>query len=123
IFDKSERPLLNALFTLAGVIYAVLPFALLHELVASSDADGFVFHPFVLFGIILLIWSNDTFAYLGGSIFGKNKMIERVSPGKTWEGTLIGVLLSFGSSFIIKSFFPESQNNFWLLAGIMVPVF
>lgn len=124
LFSKQQQPIKNAFFTLGGLLYAVLPFALLNNLVIVNQANNneFQFFPKVLLGIIFLIWSNDTFAYLGGSLFGKHKMIERVSPGKTWEGTIFGVLVSFGISFLIQRYFIQTQNNIWLILGILVPI-
>jgi phosphatidate cytidylyltransferase len=122
VFDKHERPFSNALFTIGGIIYAVLPFALAHDLVSRNERNLLLFDPWILMGIIVLIWSNDTFAYLGGSFFGKHKMIERVSPGKTWEGTVIGILISFGLSFFIQPLLKSGTQQFWLFAGLIVPI-
>lgn len=121
LFHKREDPIPNALYTIAGLIYAVLPFGLLHTVVSGQEAAG-GYSPDLLFGVILLIWSNDTFAYLGGSILGKHKMIERVSPGKTWEGTIFGVLMTIGSGYIIARFFLDQEVWKWLVLGILVPV-
>lgn len=123
LFSKKENSIRNSVFTIAGVLYSVLPFALLNELVLIKGASfENPFNPMILLGIILLIWSNDTFAYLGGSLLGKNKMIERVSPGKTWEGTAIGVLVTFGLSFLFNMLIYPLQSNLWLILGIAVPV-
>ena len=124
LFNKRENPVMNALYTLMGLVYAVLPFALLHSLVVVelNEVSMVEYHPLVLLGIIFLIWSNDTFAYLGGSLFGKNKMIPRISPGKTWEGTIFGVIVSFGISFLIKNYLVKSQTNLWLVLGVLVPI-
>ena len=125
VFSKKSNPFTNALYTITGILYSVMPFALLHELVFLNGSlqQSSTFLPNILLGIILLIWCNDTFAYLGGSIFGKHKMIERVSPGKTWEGTVIGVLAGFGGSFIIAAYEPDIKPLFWLMTGIVVPIF
>jgi phosphatidate cytidylyltransferase len=122
VFDKSEHPFSNAIYTCAGSLYAVLPFALLHELVAHKMTLNFNFEPRYLIGVILLIWSNDTFAYLGGSLIGKNKMIPRVSPGKTWEGTIAGVIITFALSFLVAPLLSLPSSSFWLYAGATVPV-
>lgn len=53
-------------------------------------------HPSTVLAFLILIWASDTFAYLGGSIFGKHKLCERVSPGKTWEGFIISLVLTIG---------------------------
>jgi phosphatidate cytidylyltransferase len=123
VFSGRPNPFSSAIFTTFGIVYAVLPFALIHEIVfVVNEAGEQVFFPHTLLGIILLIWTNDTFAYLGGSVFGRHKMIERVSPGKTWEGTLIGIVVSFGTSFVIRSYLGVTDQLFWPLAGIVVPV-
>ena len=123
LFTKRENPIQNALFTMAGIIYSVLPFGLLHKLVIinSGEVDFAPFNPYMLFCIIVLIWSNDTFAYLGGSLFGKHKMIERISPGKTWEGTIFGVVLTFGLACIIGKYFQENIT-LWIILGVVVPI-
>lgn len=121
VFDQHKFPVQNALFTIGGLVYAVLPFSLLHQLVIE-DEGILAFTPGILIGVILLIWSNDTFAYLGGSFFGKNKMIERVSPGKTWEGTIIGVLVTFGLSFLLPHLIAGSNAIYWMVCGLLVPV-
>lgn len=122
VFQNQEGSFRNALFTIAGVLYAVLPMGLLHEMVFTFESGGHHYFPYTLVGIIFLIWSNDTFAYIGGSLLGKNKMIERISPGKTWEGTIVGVLVTFGVSFLIGAYLVRGQGLFWPLAGIAVPV-
>jgi phosphatidate cytidylyltransferase len=122
VFNKKENGIKDAMFTIGGIIYAVLPFALLNQTVFyENGCDGSYFEPMLLLGVIFLIWSNDTFAYLGGSLFGKNKMIERVSPGKTWEGTIIGVLITFGLSFSFDHIF-NLGGYIWPMLGIIVPV-
>jgi phosphatidate cytidylyltransferase len=122
LFKRTENAIQSAMYTIGGIIYAVLPFALLNQTVFYDPGIGVdTFEPKLILGIIFLIWSNDTFAYLGGSLFGKNKMIERVSPGKTWEGTIIGVLITFGLSFLFNMLFNLGDYT-WQILGIMVPV-
>lgn len=118
LFNKRENPVQNTLFTIAGIVYAVLPFALLHGI---REINTELFSKTIL-GIIFLIWSNDTFAYLGGSLFGKNKMIARISPGKTWEGTIFGVIVTFGGSFLIGNYFVGDKSLMWPVFGIVIPV-
>jgi phosphatidate cytidylyltransferase len=124
LFSKNENSIKNAMFTIGGIIYAVLPFALLNQTVFYNDGNQTrdYFQPELILGIIFLIWSNDTFAYLGGSLFGKNKMIERVSPGKTWEGTIIGVLITFVLSFSFNSLIFKLEDNIWPILGILIPI-
>lgn len=114
---SSKHSIKDSVFGIAGILYSVLPFALLNRIVVN---DGFF--PMTLMGVIILIWSNDTFAYLGGSLFGKHKMIERISPGKTWEGTITGIIITFGLSFLLIPFIPEINPIALHILGIGVPV-
>lgn len=122
LFNKRGNPIQNTLFTIAGILYAVLPFGLMHNLVLDKELSVIEFHPQLLLGIILLIWSNDTFAYLGGSLFGKHKMIERISPGKTWEGTIFGILVTVGSGYVISRFIIDQPIGLWMILGTIVPI-
>lgn len=125
LFDTSPHPLPNALHSLAAIGYAVVPMCLLHQLVFASEGAAHTpaaYNPWMLFGIILLIWSNDTFAYLGGSFFGKRKLMERISPGKTIEGTAIGIGLTIGLSTLLPNLLPVQPPVHWVLLGIAVPV-
>ena len=123
LLSKKEASIKNVVFTIGGVLYAFLPFALLNKTAFNgSFGEGMAsYQPKLILGIIFLIWSNDTFAYIGGSLFGKHKMIERISPGKTWEGTIIGVLLTFALSFSFDYFYPLN-NLSWSVLGICIPV-
>ncbi|MCE3258577.1 MAG: hypothetical protein K0S12_218 [Bacteroidetes bacterium] len=123
LFSKKEKSIQNAFYTMGGLIYAVLPFALLNQTVFYSfETLDETFTPKLILGIIFLIWSNDTFAYLGGSLFGKHKMIERVSPGKTWEGTIIGILITFGLSFLFSTFVYSLGCVLWPVMGVAIPI-
>jgi phosphatidate cytidylyltransferase len=72
--------------------------------------------------VILLIWSNDTFAYLAGNLAGKHKMVERISPGKTWEGTIGGIIITFGLSFLVGDLVRSTETTLWPVLGVVVPV-
>jgi phosphatidate cytidylyltransferase len=124
LFLKRENVFRDTAFTMAGPVYCVFPFALLNSLATGVEPGSGqnYFEPLPVLGVIFLIWSNDTFAYLGGSLFGKHKMIERVSPGKTWEGTLTGVLITFGLSFTFNSWLYDAGPYLWPLLGMVVPV-
>jgi phosphatidate cytidylyltransferase len=123
LFSKREGSIKNAFYTIGGVLYVVLPFGLLNQTAFLNTGfyDTSHYEPQLVLGIIFLIWSNDTFAYIGGSLFGKNKMIERVSPGKTWEGTITGVILTLALSFIFEYIYILDDLP-WSVLGISIPV-
>ncbi len=69
--------------------------------------------------IIALIWVNDSLAYVVGSLVGKHKMTPRISPGKTWEGFLGGVLFTLFSGWIIFSISGEFTLERWIIFSVI----
>ena len=116
LYTASERPFENIAFIVLSIVYLGLPFMLL-SLIAI---DKMVYYPNIIFGMLLLTWANDTFAYFVGSKFGKTPLFPRISPKKTWEGSLGGVLGTFLVGYAISYFFPILNLTQWLtLAGIV----
>jgi phosphatidate cytidylyltransferase len=106
LFLRSKTPFQNVAVYVLGFVYVCFPFIFLNWIAyASSPTD---YAPNRVLGLLLLVWTNDTGAYLTGKQFGKHKLLERISPKKTWEGTLGGavftVLIAWGLSFLIKDF-------------------
>ena len=108
---------LSEIFT---VIYVALPFSFALGLPKfSSYNDTFSLEVLFLF---ILIWSSDTFAYLVGKFFGKHKMAPKISPKKTWEGYIGGVVLTLVLSYFIEHYQPELRGN-WMFVGFLVAAF
>lgn len=133
LFSNHEKPITNIAYTVAGIIYTVVPFVLLMSISCFDKAYTFnhpagvwyvdmaPYNSTIIFGIIFLIWANDTFAYLTGSLIGKHKLFERVSPGKTWEGSIGGAVFSLGVAFLISKWFTDVAMVHWLvIAGIVI---
>lgn len=135
LFDENPKTILNSAYTVTGIIYAVVPFTLLLQIscigsapASTAESGSFAlssvpynFH-YVL-GIILLIWASDTGAYLVGSLVGKNKLYERISPGKTWEGSVGSALLNLGCAYVISLWFPELPFVHWAVISVLVSIF
>lgn len=119
LFSKSKKPFENAGNLVFGVLYAVFPIALFIYTLNFQ----FGYSPNILMGTLLLIWSNDTFAYLVGSKIGKNKLFPRISPGKTWEGTIGGGICALGISFAIAYLFKDLTQMQWLIVAAICVVF
>jgi phosphatidate cytidylyltransferase len=120
LFLGSEQPFANVGNYLLCALYIGLPFAMLADIAIEFHMP---YKPFRVFGLLLLIWTNDTMAYFIGSKFGRRKLFERISPKKTWEGSIGGgvctVFVAWGLSLIIKDF---SQIQ-WLALGAVAAVF
>ena len=103
-----------------SVIYGALPFCFALGLPVFSAYSGkFTMEVFFLF---ILIWSSDTFAYLVGKFFGKHKMAPKISPKKTWEGYIGGVVLTLVIGYFIESYQPDLRGN-WIMVGFLVATF
>jgi len=121
LYRKHPKPYSNLAYTFFGLIYITLPFSLLNYLIHSNSGGEFVYS-FVL-GLLLLIWINDTGAYLSGSQFGKHKLFERISPKKTWEGSIGGAIFTLIASYVISLFFKEIGFAHWLAISVLVVIF
>ncbi len=120
LFANPKNPFGNVGRALTGIFYIAMPIALANLIVYAPNA----FHPNRIFGLLWLIWTNDTVAYLVGSRIGKTKLFERISPGKTWEGTLGGVVGTVGMAWGLAVLFPTDFSvNQWLAIGAVVAVF
>lgn len=84
-----------------------------------SQAQPFGWEVFMLF---VLIWSSDSFAYFTGRMFGKHKMAPKISPKKTWEGFVGGVICTLILGFFIEQQMPEMRGN-WIIIGFLVSIF
>jgi phosphatidate cytidylyltransferase len=82
-----------------------------------------VYNPNILFSSFILIWVNDSFAYLIGKNFGKQKLFEKISPKKTVEGFLGGLFFSCIASYFIATFTETLTFTNWLLLSIIISVF
>src|SRR5690606_12644057 len=73
--------------------------------------------------LLLLIWAADTGAYIAGKNFGKHKLLERVSPGKTWEGWVGGTVLAVVVSYVLALFFQDLALYQWIGVAVLVAIF
>ena len=120
IFFTSEQPFKNVGAFILGLFYIVVPFILVNELTVSEIGKLNVFSPRLIAGVLGLTWANDTAAYLIGSRIGKNLLIPRISPSKTWEGTIGGFVVCILMSFSGIPLFHVYSNFFWFTISIMV---
>jgi phosphatidate cytidylyltransferase len=120
IFRNKPSPLMNVSLTWFGMLY--IPFAL-SCLIVLVNQLSVEYHgvPALLLGYFLIVWVYDTGAYLFGSRFGKHKFFERISPKKTWEGIIAGVvassLLTLGLAYLIQDI---PLSDWFILMGIVI---
>jgi phosphatidate cytidylyltransferase len=78
------------------------------------------FHPYLMISILSIIWVNDSFAFLVGKNFGKNKLFPSVSPKKTVEGFLGGLAFSLIAGLLISKYYRDFSMANWLIIGLIV---
>ena len=97
LYKKFERkPFTNIAFTLLGVFYVAVPFALLN--IATFENSLYDYQ--IIFGCLFILWASDTGAYFAGTLFGKRKLFERISPKKSWEGFVGGACGANGEKIL-----------------------
>ena len=127
LYLKAEDPISNWAYTMMSQMYIALPFSLLNVLAFSAPGQYSYVFPLSLF---IFLWMNDTGAYLSGSLLGKHKLFPRVSPGKSWEGSIGGGILVVGVAllvwYLLGTYFPDEPNLSaaeWAGLGLTVVVF
>lgn len=118
LYKKDEKkPFTNIAFTFLGICYVAVPISLLNVIVFPLGEYSFQ----IIFGCILLHWASDTGAYFAGVKFGKRKLFERISPKKSWEGSIGGTITALTIAFGISYFYKDLAAWQWFsIAGIIV---
>ena len=119
LFLSGKSPFSYIGHYLTGLFYISIPICLLFSIAAAPDAS---YYPHRVLGLLLLVWTNDVGAYLVGSRFGRHKLLKRISPKKTWEGTIGGAVLTmvvaWGLSYLITDF---TQPQ-WLVLSLVAAI-
>lgn len=125
LYLKKDNPLNNWAYAMLSQIYVGLPFALLNVL-AFQDNGAYSAPQYVFImplSIFIFIWMNDTFAYFTGMLLGKHRLFERISPKKSWEGSIGGCVFCIGAAFVLAHFFPIMSTGLWVGLALVVVVF
>ena len=87
------------------------------------------YNPKIIIGLFILIWTNDTFAYIVGKSMGKHKLFERISPKKTIEGFLGGILFAVFAGYLISKLYIKASPKFseksiliWCIIALIVGI-
>lgn len=131
LYADTENAVNDMAYTMLGQMYIALPLSMINVLVFNATPEGDVaFNSLLPLSVFIFLWANDTGAYCSGSLFGKHKLFPRISPGKTWEGSVGGAVLVLIAAGIIG----YSDNSMaaaegsmsilqWLGLGLVVVVF
>ncbi len=131
LYTKSVNPIINWAYTMLSQMYIALPFSMVNVLAFQDTGHGIAFNSLLPLSIFIFLWTNDTGAYCSGSLFGKHKLFPRVSPGKSWEGSIGGGILVLAVAALIGYIENSSEGltpvalsiPAWMGLGLVVVVF
>lgn len=120
LYKKSDKkPFTNIAYTLCGIFYVAVPFALLN-VIAFCNSGIYSFQ--IILGILSLFWASDTGAYFAGVKYGKTQLFARVSPKKSWEGSIGGAVTALVTAIMLSYFYQDLTAWQWLIVGSIIVV-
>ena len=118
LYLKQEDPVHDWAYTMLSQLYIALPFSLLSVLAFRSVGSDIVYTWHVPLSVFVFLWINDTGAYLCGSLLGKHKLVPRISPGKSWEGSIGGGILVIAIAVLVWYLTEQYNMNDLQLSAI-----
>ena len=131
LYTKNANPIADWAYTMLAQMYIALPFSMVNVLAFQDTGHGIAFNSLLPLSIFIFLWTNDTGAYCSGSLFGKHKLFPRVSPGKSWEGSIGGGILVLAVAALI-GYIENTTDGLtpialsipaWMGLGLVVVVF
>lgn len=118
LYQKHKKPIENIGFTFLPIIHVAMPLSLL--ILLSLKGNHYDYQ--ISLGILFMIWASDTFAYLVGILIGRTPLFPRISPKKSWEGLIGGVIATFLTSQLISTYWHTLNPMQWGILSIIVAV-
>lgn len=108
--------------------YVIIPFLLIIKLATASLSQGGqdigeVYFPQIIIGAFIIIWTNDTFAYIVGKAIGRHKLFERISPKKTIEGFVGGMIFAVAAGYILSIYYTMLAPVHWMVSAVILVIF
>lgn len=130
LYAKAKDPVNNWAYTMMSQLYIALPFSLLNVLAFRATPVGDVYVYLVPLSVFIFLWVNDSGAYCCGSLLGKHKLFPRISPGKSWEGSIGGGIFVIIAAYLVWYISEQYGANTtqmsaieWIGLGLVVVVF
>lgn len=121
LYQGNSKAFTDAALAHTGAVYSLFPLALLN-LLNMPNIFSAEYPQRILLGFFLLVWTNDTMAYITGINIGNHKLFERHSPRKTWEGTLGGLLFTLLAAWLLWRFFGQLSLIQWMITGLLTAI-
>ena len=111
LYMHDGNPLSHLAHSILGQVYVALPLATLGILYSFMDK-------YIVLAMFILIWLSDTGAFCVGSLIGKHKLFERISPKKSWEGFFGGLVFCLAASALFASLFSKDLHGLTMLQAL-----
>ncbi len=129
LYRKLEKPFDSLAHTIFPILYAVIPFSLFpfsafdHSgLAPLSGSVNISFSPGIVIGFFVLLMVNDSAAYLVGISLGRHRLMERISPKKSWEGFFGGIAFSIILAWVLSPWLGVTDRKGWLIIAVIISV-
>ncbi len=129
LYLRRPNPVSDWAYTMMSQLYVALPFALVSVLyfypiqVVDGDSVSVATSPILSLSLFIFLWASDSGAYMVGSLIGKHRLFERISPKKSWEGSIGGGVLAIVAAWCLWYFFPIMSLVQWIGMSLVVVVF
>lgn len=126
LYMKQEDPIADWAYTMLSQMYIALPFSLLNVLAFNATPQGGVtFNTLLPLSVFVFLWLNDTGAYCVGSLLGRHKLFPRISPAKSWEGSVGGAVFVLAAAWAVGEYLDSGMLSTlaWMGLGLVVVVF
>jgi phosphatidate cytidylyltransferase len=129
LYRKQEKPFDSLAHTLFSVLYGAVPISFFPFAAFSHSGidsvlshEGIQFSPGIVIGFFILLWANDTGAYLVGITLGKHRLMERISPKKSWEGFLGGLISAASAAWFLSGWLGVIDRIGWMIISMIISV-
>jgi phosphatidate cytidylyltransferase len=121
LFRKEKNPFYNLAFTFLGIIFITSPLCFFVG-TAFLPVESGIYHSRIIFGYFLLLWANDSGAYFAGKAVGTHFLFKRISPKKTWEGSLGGAVCAVLVAYLVSRYFSMPDAVAWVTIALIIIV-
>jgi phosphatidate cytidylyltransferase len=129
LYRRQDKPFDSLSHTLFGALYTALPLSMFPfaafsrtGLISILPHDNIIFSPGIIIGFFILLWGNDTGAYLAGISAGRHRLMERISPKKSWEGFIGGTILTVLIAWLLSGWLGVMDTGKWIAVSLIISV-